>query len=95
MASQAAEPPRQQQQQPQAAQEPQEGKQAWPGTTPQHCSEMVEKATTRNPMVKFMLDKMKEVRPAAAAVVLPAAAATATASGRRPRLCQASRPAAD
>lgn len=63
MAAQAEEPSRQQQQQPQAPQEPAEAKRTpWVGTTAEHCQQMVDKATSRNPMVKFMLEKMEEVR---------------------------------
>ena len=76
----------QQQQQPgqqTQAQEPQEGRPSghqWLGTTAENCREMVDRASTRNPMVRFMLEKMEEVRvppaggpPAAAAAHAPSA----------------------
>ena len=34
----------------------------WAGTSSEHCEKMVEYAKNRNPMVKFMLEKMDEVR---------------------------------
>ena len=33
----------------------------WTGTSAEHCQKMVDKATSRHPMVKFMLEKMDEV----------------------------------
>lgn len=63
MAAPSEQPQQQQQQQPPvgAAQEPAEGKAVWQGTSAEHAQQMVDKATRRNPMVKFMLDKMAEV----------------------------------
>lgn len=67
MAGQAAEQQQQQQQQqpqqPQTPQEPQEvaERPPWLGTTAEHCREMVDRATSRNPTVKFMIQKMEEV----------------------------------
>lgn len=52
----------------QAAQEPQEsaaGRPQWQGTTPEHCQQMIDRSTSRNPMVKFMLEKLGEVGTAA------------------------------
>jgi hypothetical protein len=49
----------------QQAAEPSQGaaaKPPWLGTTAQHCQEMVDRATSRNMMVKFMLEKMEQVR---------------------------------
>lgn len=68
MAAQPEQQPQQQQQQPPAGapQEPAEGKAVWQGTSAEHAQQMVDKATQRNPMVKFMLDKMAEVRAATA-----------------------------
>ncbi|KAI7841228.1 hypothetical protein COHA_005065 [Chlorella ohadii] len=62
MAAQPEQQPQQQQQQPPAGapQEPAEGKAVWQGTSAEHAQQMVDKATQRNPMVKFMLDKMAE-----------------------------------
>ena len=34
----------------------------WPGTTEENCRGMVAYARTRNPMVKFMIEKLEEVR---------------------------------
>lgn len=79
----AEQQPTQQQQHPG---EPAEGKNQWLGTDAAHCKEMVDKATSRNPMVKFMLQKMEEVRRSgvqgrqgstAAAATLAASAAAA------------------
>ena len=42
-----------------ASSEPMEAK--WKGTTAENCSKMVEYAKLRNPMVKFMIDKLEEV----------------------------------
>jgi hypothetical protein len=39
--------------------EPMEAK--WKGTTAENCAKMVEYAKLRNPMVKFMIDKLEEV----------------------------------
>jgi hypothetical protein len=46
------------------SQEPREQteKPAWLGTSKEHCQEMVDRARNRDPMVKFMLQKMEEVR---------------------------------
>ena len=33
----------------------------WQGTSAKQCREMVDYATSRSPMVKFMIDKMDEV----------------------------------
>lgn len=49
-------------QQQQVPGEPAEGKAQWLGTDAARCKEMVDKATSRNPVVKFMLQKMEEVR---------------------------------
>lgn len=34
----------------------------WKGTTLERAEQMVDRALSRNPMVKFMLQKMEEVR---------------------------------
>ncbi|KAL4442397.1 hypothetical protein ABPG77_004981 [Micractinium sp. CCAP 211/92] len=47
-------------QQQQVPGEPAEGKAQWLGTDAARCKEMVDKATSRNPVVKFMLQKMEE-----------------------------------
>ncbi|PSC73865.1 mitochondrial inner membrane protease ATP23 [Micractinium conductrix] len=44
-----------------AAGEPAEGKTVWQGTSAKQCREMVDYATSRSPMVKFMIDKMDEI----------------------------------
>lgn len=74
MAAQPEQQPQQQQQQPPAGapQEPAEGKAVWQGTSAEHAQQMVDKATQRNPMVKFMLDKMAEVRRRRAPPAAPA-----------------------
>lgn len=45
-----------------SATEPQEAADSrWRGTTREHCEQMVERSIHRNPMVKFMLQKLEEV----------------------------------
>jgi len=36
----------------------------WVGTSAEHCQKMIDFAKNRSPMVKFMIDKLDEVRPA-------------------------------
>lgn len=45
-----------------ASSEPKEAQQEWPSTPLAEAERMVEKAQTRNMTVKFMMDKLKEVR---------------------------------
>lgn len=33
----------------------------WVGTTEENCKKMIERAKTRSPMVKFMIEKLEEV----------------------------------
>src|SRR5687767_13780061 len=59
----------------------------WIGTSEDHCQAMIDRATKRSPMVKFMIDKLAEVR------TIPPSPTLTSQRGTQPLITSQSNPA--